>query len=130
MYVFKWCGYEWDVGIYYIGEVQCFNSMLCCLFDYVSDGELVWVDMGDVYDCVVVGEDIYDFVKGVEQFKIQLKVYFFEEEMVIDEYVDLVFVVNCIFKNFYLEKVMLFLMCKFLGGFFRRFYFKFVDCIM
>ena len=126
-HVFKRRGYEWDVGIHYIGEVQRHNSMLRRLFDYVSDGELAWADMGDVYDRVVVGEDIYDFVKGVEQFKAQLKAYFPGEETAIDKYVNLVFAANRTFKNFYLEKAMPPLMRKLSGGFLRRPYLKFAD---
>ena len=37
-HVFKRKGYEWDVGIHYIGEVQRPDSLTKKLFDYVTDG--------------------------------------------------------------------------------------------
>ena len=66
-HVFKRKGYEWDVGIHYIGEVQNLNSPIRKMFDYVSDGNLKWEDMGEVYDRVIIGDKKDDFVKGVEK---------------------------------------------------------------
>jgi all-trans-retinol 13,14-reductase len=68
-HVFKRRGYEWDVGIHYIGEVQRPNSVIKRLFDYITDAQLHWADMGDVYDKIVIGDKAYDFVKGVQNFK-------------------------------------------------------------
>jgi len=53
-HVFKRKGYEWDVGIHYIGEVQNKNSPIRKMFDYVSQCNLKWEDMGEVYDRVVI----------------------------------------------------------------------------
>ena len=90
-HVFKRKGYEWDVGIHYIGEMQRETSLLKKLFDYITNGELKWADMGDVYDRVIIGDTHYDFVKGVKNFKKQMIAYFPEEEQAIISYVDLVF---------------------------------------
>ena len=38
--------------------------MLSRLFRYISDGSLEWPDMGDVYDRIRFGDEIYAFVKG------------------------------------------------------------------
>ncbi|PWI31040.1 FAD-dependent oxidoreductase [Flavobacteriaceae bacterium LYZ1037] len=103
-HVFKRKGYEWDVGIHYIGEVQRENSMLKKLFDYVSDGELKWADMGDVYDRVIIGNKQYDFVKGVKNFKAKMISYFPEEEQAINTYIDLVFKAVKTSKNYYISK--------------------------
>ena len=126
-HVFKRRGYEWDVGIHYIGEVQRPKSMIKRLFDYVTDGQLQWADMGDVYDRVVVGNDIYDFVKGVEAFKQQLIAYFPAEETAIERYVELVFAANKTFRNFYMEKAMPPLARTLAGGYLRRPYLKFAE---
>jgi all-trans-retinol 13,14-reductase len=67
-HVFKRKGYEWDVGIHYIGKVQRPNSMIKRLFDYITNAKLEWADMGEVYDKIIIGDKIYDFVKGVENF--------------------------------------------------------------
>ncbi|PTM08948.1 MAG: FAD-dependent oxidoreductase, partial [Bacteroidetes bacterium] len=71
-HIFKRKGFEWDVGIHYIGEVQREHSILKKLFDYVSDSELKWADMGEVYDRIVIGDQHFDFVKGVKNFKKQM----------------------------------------------------------
>ncbi|MFT7419490.1 MAG: all-trans-retinol 13,14-reductase, partial [Arcticibacterium sp.] len=55
-HVFKRKGFEWDVGIHYIGEVQKPSSVIKKLFDYITEGELKWADMGDVYDKIIIGD--------------------------------------------------------------------------
>jgi len=47
-HTFKRRGYEWDVGIHYIGDMEHPKSILRKLFSYVSDDNLQWADMGDV----------------------------------------------------------------------------------
>ena len=39
-HVFKRKGFEWDVGIHYIGEVQRESSVIKKLFDYITDAKL------------------------------------------------------------------------------------------
>ena len=75
-HVFKRRNYEWDVGVHYIGEVMRPNSLLSKLFRYVSDGSLEWEDMGEVYDRIRFGDEIYDFVKGRRQWLDRMKSYF------------------------------------------------------
>lgn len=41
-------GFEWDVGVHYIGEMQR-PTMLKRIFDVISDGNLKWADMDPVY---------------------------------------------------------------------------------
>jgi all-trans-retinol 13,14-reductase len=119
-HVFKRRGYEWDVGIHYVGEVGRPDSFTRKLFDYVTDGQLEWADMGEVYDRVVVGHAIYDFVKGVDNWKKQLKGYFPGEERAIDTYVDLVFQTNRSSRSYFMEKALSPLMSKLFGGLLRR----------
>ena len=103
-HVFKRKDYEWDMGIHYIGEMQRENSILRKLFNYVSNSELKWADIGEVYDKIVIGDQHYDFVKGVKNFKSQLTTYFPEEEKAINTYVDLVFKAVKTSKNYYISK--------------------------
>ena len=93
-HVFKRKGFEWDVGIHYIGEVQRPNSILRKLFDYISDNELKWDDMGEIYDRIILGNKQYDFVKGVDNFKSKMVEYFPNEKEGIEKYVNLIFEVN------------------------------------
>ncbi|HLV40356.1 NAD(P)/FAD-dependent oxidoreductase, partial [Xanthomarina sp.] len=126
-HVFKRKGYEWDVGIHYIGEVQRENSMIKKLFDYVSNGELKWADMGDVYDRIIIGEEQYDFVKGVKNFKEQMIAYFPEEEQAINNYVDLVFKAIKTSKNFYMSKAISPFWNALIGKFLKKPFHEFSD---
>ncbi|MBL4634594.1 MAG: NAD(P)/FAD-dependent oxidoreductase [Kofleriaceae bacterium] len=68
-------GFEWDVGVHYIGEVTHPKAQLRRVFDDISDGNIEWEDMGEVYDTIVIGDDRYDLVKGRDNFKRKLKEY-------------------------------------------------------
>lgn len=126
-HIFKRRGYEWDVGIHYIGEVHREQSVLRKLFDYITDSKLKWADMGEVYDRIVVGDKIYDFVKGTANFKEKLKEYFPAEADAIDQYVDLVFKVTKTSRNFYMEKAMPPMVSKVSGGLMRNPYLKYAS---
>ncbi len=126
-HVFKRKGYEWDVGIHYIGEVQRTNSIIKKLFDYISDGALKWADMGAVYDRIIIGDKSYDFVKGVDEFKTELLKNFPEEKKVLDEYVKLVFAANKAMAKFYMSKAIPSILNTLIGGFMRKGYYKFSD---
>ncbi len=60
---FKRPGYEWDVGVHYVGEIRN-KGGLGQILDYVTDGELTWADMGAVYDEIVINGDRYPFKVG------------------------------------------------------------------
>lgn len=126
-HVFKRKGYEWDVGIHYIGEVQRPNSLLKKLFDYVTDGSLEWADMGTVYDRIVIGDQHFDLVKGVKNFKQQLITYFPEEAQAINSYVDLVFKAVKTSKNYYLNKLIPPFLAPLAGPFLTRPFHRFSD---
>lgn len=79
-------GFEWDVGVHYIGEVLEPWQRGRRLFDHLSEGRLVWADMGDVYDTIVVEGRRYDLPKGREALRAALVDYFPNEETAIDRY--------------------------------------------
>jgi phytoene dehydrogenase-like protein len=60
-------GYEWDVGVHYIGQVGD-RGALRALFDRLSDGRIKWAPLPDVYDRVELGSRSYDFVSGTGRF--------------------------------------------------------------
>jgi len=126
-HVFKRKGYEWDVGIHYIGEVQRENSILRKLFDTITDHELKWADMGEVYDRIVIGDQHFDFVKGVKNFKKQMISYFPEEEHAINAYVNLVFKAVKTSKNYYISKSISPFLNALLGKFLKAPFYKFSD---
>ncbi|MBF0492756.1 MAG: NAD(P)/FAD-dependent oxidoreductase [Deltaproteobacteria bacterium] len=105
-HTFQRKGYEWDVGLHYVGEVQQQKNLLRKAFDYLSDGQLDWADMGEVYDKVFIGEKSFDFVKGVQNFKNKLIEYFPNEKIAIEGYVEKVFELTRSSKNFFMAKAL------------------------
>jgi len=80
-------GYQWDVGVHYIGEVQDSGSQVRRVFDYVTDGQLAWASMPDVYDRMVFADRSYDFVAGRDNFRNSMKEYFPRDSAAIDLYI-------------------------------------------
>ena len=126
-HVFKRKGFEWDVGIHYIGEMQRKNSAMYRLFHYVTDGQLQWADMGEVYDRIFLGSKSYDLVRGVENFKKELSSQFPEEEGAIEKYVELVFKANKAGGAFYMAKALPPTVNRLLGGLMSRSFLKYSD---
>ncbi|MCK0107674.1 NAD(P)/FAD-dependent oxidoreductase [Flavobacteriaceae bacterium S0825] len=126
-HVFKRKGYEWDVGIHYIGEVGRPKSAVKKLFDYITNAELKWADMGDVYDRIIIGDKSYDFVKGTANFKAKLISYFPEEENAITEYIKLAFEANKASRKFFMEKAAPKWISNLFGGFMRKSYLKYAN---
>lgn len=126
-HIFKRKGFEWDVGIHYIGEVQRPNSAVKKLFDYISNGKLEWADMGEVYDKIVIGDDEFNFVKGTENFKTQMKAYFPDDVEAIDSYVDLVFSAVRTVRGFFASKAVPKLIGNIVGGKMKKPFYQFSD---
>ena len=126
-HTFKRKQYEWDVGVHYIGEVMRPQSMLARLFRYINDGSLEWADMGEVYDRVRFGDEIFDFVKGRQAWTEQLKQYFpdHKDMVAIDQYVALVQSAAREAKGFFAEKALPKLASQVAGGMMRRGFMKF-----
>ncbi len=82
-------GYDWDVGVHYIGQLGA-KSTLRAMFDRLSDGAIDWAPLPEVYDRVVVGDRSYDLVTGRQRFVETLGAAFPGKVDVIARYVDLV----------------------------------------
>ena len=94
-------GYEWDVGVHYIGEVHKPWSAIRRVFDVISDGNLHWAPMDARYDRIILGEATYDYVAGREEFKTEIKRHFPQEAAAIDRYVDLLSEVSAKVPRFF-----------------------------
>ncbi len=79
-------GYEWDVGVHYIGDVGTKNTTTRKMFDFISNNKLQWAAMDDNYDRFYFGEQQYDLVAGKKNFVRDLKKRFPKESDAIDEY--------------------------------------------
>ena len=119
-HTFRRPGYEWDVGVHYVGEASHPRGMTRRLSDFVTDGELEWADMGDVYDRIVLGENSYDFVKGLDNFRSQLHEYFPSDADAINAYLQKVMETAKKAQLFFAEKAMPPFVSTLFGGMMRR----------
>jgi len=82
-------GYEFDVGIHYVGEVTG-NTLTQVYIDQITEGQLAWSPVNDVIDRVELGsgEDriTCDVAKGRDVWKNNLKVKFPQEHAGIDKF--------------------------------------------
>lgn len=119
-HTFRRPGYEWDVGVHYIGDVSHPRGSARRIFDFITDGELEWADMGEVYDRIILGESSYDLVKGRENFRARLHEYFPSEKDAINRYLEKVLATAKKGQLFFAEKAMPPFVSKLFGGMMRR----------
>ncbi|MBS1619256.1 MAG: NAD(P)-binding protein, partial [Bacteroidetes bacterium] len=98
-------GYEWDAGVHYVGEVNKKFSILRDIFDYVSDAQLKWAEMDEVYDEIIIGDKHYPYRKGKENLKADLIKWFPQEEAAIHKYFDLISQVALGQRSYYTDRV-------------------------
>lgn len=118
-HIFHRPGYEWDVGLHYVGEVLDSGSPVRKAFNFLTDGKLDWNRMPDVYDRIIIGNQAYDFVTGVDQFRERLKDYFPREARAIDRYVSVVQSAARFTNLYFAEKVIPPFLSAFMGGILR-----------
>ncbi len=126
-HVFTRKGYEWDVGIHYVGGVNHAQSVLSILSTYITDGQLEWEDLGEVYDRIFFGDDKFEFHKGRKQFLENLKAKFTDpsDHRAIDLYMDLVRQANKASRNYFAEKALPPELAEQMGPFMREPFLKF-----
>lgn len=88
-HTFRRPGYDWDVGVHYIGDMAP-GSSTRRIFDDISDGHIQWADMGDVYDRIIIDGDTYDLPKGRRALRESLVSWFPADEAATDGYFDAV----------------------------------------
>ncbi|KAL6476691.1 hypothetical protein MHYP_G00151900 [Metynnis hypsauchen] len=86
-------GFEFDVGIHYIGDMLE-NEMFRCIVDQMTNGQLQWEAMDNPYEEVVLGplenRRVYHIYSGEDRFTQELKNCFPGEEKAIDEFMRLI----------------------------------------
>ncbi|XP_043955837.1 all-trans-retinol 13,14-reductase-like [Gambusia affinis] len=86
-------GFEFDVGIHYIGDLLG-DSPFRCMLDQMTDGQLQWEPLEKAFDHVVLGSlenrRSYPIFSGSARYLEELKKRFPGEEKAIDEYMRLV----------------------------------------
>ena len=81
-------GYEWDVGVHYIGEVGA-PTRTRRMFDYLSGGKLEWAPMDAEYDRFYIGDKTFNAIAGKQAFRDNLVRQFPGESAAIDRYLQL-----------------------------------------
>jgi len=82
-------GYEWDVGVHYIGDMGARHTLGRRLFDYITDGKLEWAPMDENYDRFFLGEKVVNLRAGKEGLRHSLLASFPSEGEAIDRYLAL-----------------------------------------
>lgn len=98
-------GYEWDVGVHYLGELGE-RGAVRAMFDHLTDGSLRWAELPDVYDRIVLGDRSYDFVTGARRFVSKMSEYFPSEAEAIARYVTLIKRVSRSGALYYLDRAL------------------------
>jgi all-trans-retinol 13,14-reductase len=121
-HVFKRQKYEWDVGVHYVGQVNNPDAMMSKLFAKVTDEKLEWDDLGEVYDRLILAGKKFDFRKGADKLKQDMKLHFPEEHKAIDAYFSMLKDVNKYSGMFFGERTMPPLISRFFGWLLRKGY--------
>jgi all-trans-retinol 13,14-reductase len=113
-HTFRRPGFEWDVGVHYIGQTQT-GSDGRRIFDHLTDARLQWAPMPDVYDRIFIGDRCYDFLSGTDRFRERLKGYFPGDVQAIDRYVASVERTVRLVGGFFAEKMLPPVLSRILG---------------
>jgi all-trans-retinol 13,14-reductase len=112
-------GYEWDVGLHYIGEMQDERSRLRRAFDHVTGGQVRWEPMPEVYDRFVIAGRSFDLTAGLENFREGMRQSFPSDSNAIDRYVAAVRACNRASGLYYAEKAIPAPLAALAGGLMR-----------
>jgi len=113
-------GFDWDVGLHYIGQVQDARASARRAFDSVTGGEVHWQAMPEVYDRAEIAGRRFDFAAGLERFRSDLKSWFPREGRAIDRYLAAVQASNRASSLYYAEKAVPRPIAALAGGLMRR----------
>jgi all-trans-retinol 13,14-reductase len=123
-HTFRRPGFEWDVGLHYIGQVQDPRASVRRAFDHVTGGEVKWRAMPEVYDRFVIAGRQFDFTAGLERLRADLKEWFPSEAQAIDAYLAAVRASNRASPLYYAEKAVPGPIAGVAGGLMRAPYMK------
>jgi len=99
-------GYEWDVGLHYVGDVGSKSTVLRQVFDYITDNNVEWAPLPKIYNRFAIGDKLYEIPAGREAYAAKMKEYFPDEATFIDDYVNLIYKVNKAGASFFAERAL------------------------
>ncbi len=96
-------GYEWDVGLHYIGQMQdeCDARRA---FDHITEGRVQWQSLPNVYDRFLIEGQTFEYAAGLEHFREGIRQSFPGELGAIDRYLAAVRACNRASGLYYAEK--------------------------
>ena len=112
-------GFEWDVGLHYIGKMQDHRSRLRRAFDHVTGSQVRWEPMPEVYERFVIAGRSFDLTAGVENFREGMRGSFPSESNAIDRYIAAVLACNRASGLYYAEKAIPAPLAALAGGLMR-----------
>jgi all-trans-retinol 13,14-reductase len=115
-------GFVWDVGVHYVGNMHEDQSFLRKIFNYLTDNQVKWQFMGDIYDEINIGKEKYSFPAGKEKLVQKLYTYFPAEKNVIDSYFVQIAQAAKYSSLFFLQKSFPCILQYTLGALFRRWF--------
>lgn len=118
-------GYDWDVGVHYIGDVGRPEAATRRMFDHVTAGRLQWAPLPEVYDRIMLGDRSYDIVAGKQRFRERMIEYFPSEAFAIDAYLEKVREASRAARGYFTEKAVPAPVAFLAGGFLRRKFMRF-----
>ena len=98
-------GYEWDVGVHYIGDVGT-RTRTRMMFDFLSRGQLEWAPMDDEYDRFYVGDKVFNARAGKQEFRDNLVRQFPDEVEAIDRYMEMLKAVGAALSERSMERTL------------------------
>lgn len=125
-HTFKRGKYEWDVGLHYVGEVGT-DTELKMIYDYICDTPIEWACMGEVYDTIYFGNEVFEFRKGSKEFTAYFSNLFPEEKDSIKKYVEVLACVAKAAKLYYAEKAIPGFIDKIIGKWMRSSYMEYAN---
>lgn len=126
-HTFKRKGFEWDVGVHYVGGVENARQLERQAFDYISGRRLDWAPMGSPYDRAIIDGATYDFVPGSTEQLERWIGYFPQEEAAIREYWRLVRECANASRLFFADRAVPPVVSGVAGGLMRRPFLKHAD---
>ena len=99
-------GYEWDVGVHYIGDMGHTKTTARRLFDYITNSKLKWSAMDKAFDRIFIGKETFNLNSGKVDYRQGLIDAFPEEEAAIDEYLKRMHSVKGAMQTHTLQKIL------------------------
>ena len=97
-------GYRWNTGLHYIGDVGHEKTMTSKLFRYVTDDQISWAPLPEIYNKMAIEDRVYEIPAGKEAYGEALKAWFPEESDAIDQYMALLFSTAKSSAPFFMQK--------------------------